>query len=118
MNESTKKQIEKITDFYKEEEKSVSKTEELIRLDKKVKRPALIFSYLFGIIGSLILGTGMCLAMKVIGDLFVLGIVVGIIGIVAVSITYPIHKKILSKRKDKYAFEIIELSKSILNNED
>lgn len=47
----------------------------------------------------------MCLNMKVIGkgeSLFILGIVLGIIGIAGVSINYPLYTKVLTKRKQKY----------------
>ena len=40
----------------------------LKKLDNKVKTPVNIFTYTFGIISALILGLGMCLCMKVIGD--------------------------------------------------
>ncbi len=97
------------------------KIDQLKKLDQKVKRPAMIFAYTFGIVASLILGVGMCLAMKVIGPnnnlSFVLGIIIGLIGIVLVSINYPLYKKILESRKEKYAFEIVELAKKIVDNE-
>ena len=96
-------------------EKKSSEVDKLCALDNKVKVPASIFAYTFGIIGALILGTGMCLAMKVIGDLMALGIVVGVIGIAMVSVTYPIYKMILKSRKAKYSKEILELSEKIMN---
>ena len=112
--------IEKIRLRYTEnKEKEVSKLEELKNLDKKVKRPAQIFAYTFGTGSSLVLGTGMSLAMKVIGTslsfAMPLGIGVGLLGILLVSINYPIYKKILGKRTKKYSKEIIELSDSLLN---
>ena len=36
-----------------------------------------------------------------------LGVIIGIIGIVMVSINYPIYSKILKARKEKYASSII-----------
>ena len=86
-------------------------------LDAKAKRPANIFAYTFGIVSSLVLGVGMCLAMKVIGDgsavSFGVGIGVGLLGILGVSINYPIYKKMLEKGKEKYASDIIRLAKEI-----
>lgn len=46
--------------------KSNSKIVALKKLDKKAKLPATVFTYTFGIISSLIVGTGMSLAMQVI----------------------------------------------------
>ena len=90
-------------------------------LDKSVKNPARIFGYTFGSIGSLVLGTGMCLAMKVIGGttpLMIAGILIGLLGIAMVSVTYPIYKTILNKRKKKYSKQIIDLSNKISNLEN
>lgn len=93
-----------------------SKIIALKKLDAKAKRPANIFAYTFGIISSLVAGTGMCLAMQVIGGtipFMILGIVVGIIGFTCCGINYPIYKKILEKGKKKYAYEIVELAREI-----
>ena len=97
--------------------KETSKVKALKRLDKKAKSPANIFAYTFGVAMSLVLGVGMCLSMQVLGDgstvSFVLGIIIGLVGIVGVSVNYPIYKKLLENGKKKYAFDIIELAKQI-----
>lgn len=109
------KSVEKIRGQYTAHE--VTKLEKLKNLDKKVKRGATVFSYIFGTVGSLVLGTGMCLAMEVVGSgLMVPGIVIGIAGIGLVSVTYPIYKKMIEASKKKHANEIITLSDEILNN--
>lgn len=93
-----------------------SKIIALKKLDAKAKRPANIFAYTFGIISSLVAGTGMCLAMQVIGGtipFMILGIAIGIIGFTCCGINYPIYKKILEKGKKKYAYEIVELAREI-----
>lgn len=81
------------------------------------KLPASIFTYTFGIITALITGVGMCLSMNVIGSgttaMFVLGVIIGIIGLVGMSVDYPIYHRLLAKGKQKYAFEIMELAKEI-----
>lgn len=101
--------------------KSASKVVALKKLDRKAKNPANIFAYTFGIIMSLIFGTGMCLAMQVIGSAtagsFVLGIVIGCVGIAGMVVNFPIYKKLLEKGKQKYAFEIMELAKDICETE-
>ena len=97
--------------------KDTSKVVALRKLDAKAKLPATVFTYTLGVIASLILGVGMCLSMKVIGSgttaMFVLGIILGVIGIAGVSVNYPIYKMLLAKGKQKYAFEIMELAKEI-----
>lgn len=108
--------VEKIKNSY--EKKEVSKLEELRLLDKKVKKGPMVFSYTFGIIGSLVLGFGMCMAMEVIlPGLMAIGIIIGLVGIAMVVANYFIFNKMLWNSKKKNAEKIIELSNEILNNE-
>ena len=97
--------------------KDTSKVVALRKLDARAKHPATIFTYTFGIIAALVTGVGMCFSMNVIGSgtttMFVLGVIVGIVGLAGMGINYPIYKKILAKGKQKYAYEIIELAKEI-----
>ncbi len=102
--------------------KQTSKVKALKKLDAKAKNPANIFTYTFGIISCLILGTGMCLSMGVIGAgthlMMGLGIVIGCLGILGVSVNYPLYKKILVRSKNKYATDIIKLANEIANEEN
>lgn len=117
MNKNEKNYVENVLESYKE--KGKTKIDELKALDKKAKLPANIFAYTFGIVGSLVLGFGMCIAMKVIlKDLMILGIIIGLIGILMVSINYPIYQKILNNSKAKYKDQIKTLSNEILNEEN
>ena len=106
---------EKIASEYapKEDRKIVA----LIKLNKKAKQGADIFAFIFGIVCSLILGTGMSFAMGVIGDgsvtTMIIGIIIGLVGILGVSINYFIYKKLLEKGKNKYGSDIIRLAKEI-----
>lgn len=43
----------------------------------------------------------------------IVGIVIGIVGLLGVSINYPIYKRMLESGKSKYAFEIVQLAKEI-----
>ena len=97
--------------------KDTSKVVALRKLDARAKLPATIFTYIFGIIAALVTGVGLCFSMNVIGSgtttMFVLGVIVGIVGLAGMGINYPIYKKMLAKGKQKYAYEIIELAKEI-----
>ena len=109
-----KRYIEKTVNSYKEKE--TSKLDELRALDKKAKKGPTVFAYVFGIIGSLVLGAGMSVAMGVIlKELFVVGILVGIVGIALVSVNYPLYKVLLKRSKGKYANQIQTLSSELLN---
>ena len=123
MEKSQKKYLEGILNQYQDKEQT--KFEELKNLDQKVKKPANIFAYIYGSIGALVLGMGMCAAMntlpKVILEAFdkpvlmALGIIVGIVGILMTVSTFFIYKKILVSRRKKYSNEIIALTEEILN---
>ena len=97
--------------------KDTSKVVALRKLDAKAKMPATVFTYTLGLVSVLIFGTGMCLSMNIIGSgsvaMTVLGIIIGVIGMIGVSVNYPIYKKMLASGKQKYAFEIIQLAKEI-----
>ena len=96
--------------------KDNSKIVALKKLDNKAKLPATIFTYTCGIVSALVFGTGMCLAMQVIGSGItgmIVGIIVGIIGLMGCGVNYPIYKKMLEKGKTKYAYEIVELARQI-----
>ena len=97
--------------------KETSKVVALKKLDRKAKMGAQIFGYSFGIVMALLLGIGMCFSLQVIGsgDLWqnILGYVVGILGIVGVSVNYFIYQKILTKGKQKYGSDIIALANEI-----
>lgn len=97
--------------------KDTSKVIALKKLDRKAKSKANIFAYTFGVIMALVLGLGMCLSMQVVGNgsvfMTAVGIVIGIIGILGISINYPVYKKLLESGKKQYAFEIMQLAKEI-----
>lgn len=117
MNEKELKYVEKMKKEY--EVKEITKLDELKTLDKKIKKGPNLFAYIFGVIGSLVLGFGMTVAMDIIlsGNM-VIGIIVGLVGILMVSINYKLYKIILNKNKEKYSDKIIELSNELLNKEE
>ena len=93
--------------------KENSKIKALKKLDNRAKLPSIIFTYSCGIISTLVFGTGMCMAMQVIGNSIALGIIIGIIGMIGCGLNYPIYKKMLAKSKAKYAYEIVQLAREI-----
>lgn len=93
--------------------KENSKILALKKLDNRAKLPATIFTYSCGIISSLVFGSGMCMAMKVIGNSMVSGIITGVIGMIGCGVNYPVYKKLLEKGKAKYAYDIVQLAREI-----
>lgn len=101
--------------------KNDSKVVALKKLDKKVKDFPLIVSMVIGVISALVLGTGMCLSMGVLGSgtaaTFVGGIILGVLGIIGMSVNYPVYKRMLANRKSMYAGDIIRLASEISKEE-
>lgn len=97
--------------------KETSKVAALRRLDARAKLPATVFTYAFGIAAALLLGVGMCLTMGKIGGgtdtAFALGVAVGVVGLIAMGVNYPLYKKLLAKGRRKYASDIMELAREI-----
>lgn len=104
--------VQKIRDNYMEKE--YSKFDELQDLDKEVKRPVQVLAYAVGTIGSLIFGSGMCLAMGVVGKRKLPGVIIGCAGLATLAGNYHLYKTVLKSRKEVYADRIMALSDEIL----
>lgn len=87
-----------------------SKLEELKRLDRCVQESGMMESLIVGITGALVFGLGMCLAMDVIGNSIVLGVLLGLVGAVGMFAAYPVYRKIFDKTKAKFTPRILELT--------
>lgn len=115
-------EIKNIRKKYEAPEKTEDKMEQLRRLDAAVTQKATVISLVFGVIGALILGTGMSLAMTEIGAMLglqgttamLVGILIGIIGIVLVCVAYPVYNLIIKKEREKIAPEIIRLTDELM----
>ena len=115
-------EIKKIREKYIAPVEQEDKMAQLRRLDQKVTGKATTVSLVFGIIGALLLGAGMSLAMTELAELLgisttigmVIGIVIGVVGIILVSCAYPIYNRILRKEREKIAPEIIRLTDALL----
>lgn len=110
--------VQKIRTKYTE--KQHTELDALKELDAKVKRPANVFAYTYGSVSAIIMGAGMSLVMTDISAILGLpgtmvpGIAIGIVGMGMALSTFPIYKKILNKRKQKHAAQIMELSDKLL----
>ena len=113
--------VQKIRSQYTEKEQT--DLDELKALDKKVKKPADVFAYVFGSIAAIVMGSGMSLVMTDIGSTVGIaepmlpGIVIGVVGMLMAIVNYPIYKKLLGARRQKYADRILALSESIMKGE-
>ena len=111
------KEVEDIRKKYLPKEED--KMERLRKLHAIPTQKAQAASLAVGIIGALIMGTGMSLAMTDIGSVLgslamALGILVGVVGMVLVALAYPLYNRVLRKEREKIAPEILQLSEELL----
>lgn len=101
-------EIKKIRDKYVPREES--KLEQLRRLDASASKPGTAVSIIIGVIGTLLLGLGMCCTMVWAETLFVPGIIIGTLGIAGIIAAYPLYMHITRRQREKLAPEIIRLT--------
>lgn len=107
-------EIRRIREKYVEKEKSVSKIDIIKKLDKSVTDAATVASLVVGIIGLLVMGTGMSLVMVWGGDYMLAGIVIGLIGIALVAAAYPIYNFVVRTKRKKIAPQILKLTEELI----
>lgn len=105
-------EINKIRGKYVPHEES--KLEQLRRLDASVTKKGTAVSIILGIIGSLIMGIGMCCCMLWQDTVFIPGILIGVVGIAIVVVAYPVYSAITKKQREKIAPEILKLTEELM----
>jgi len=112
-----RQEVEEIRKVYLPKEED--KMEQLRRLHAIPTQKAQAASLTVGIMGALVLGTGMSLCMTELGAALgnlamVIGILVGLVGMVMVTVAYPLYSRILKKERQKIAPEILRLTEELL----
>ena len=110
-------EVEEIRKAYLPKEED--KMEKLRKLHRIPTQKAQAVSLAVGVIGALILGTGMSLCMTELGAALgnlalVLGIMIGLAGIILVALAYPIYNRTLKKERERIAPEILRLSDELI----
>jgi hypothetical protein len=117
---SEQAELKRIRDRYVVREED--KMERLRRLDRSVYARAQTVALTIGIIGALILGTGMSLFMSELSEIFgmhsylamPIGIGIGTFGMILTIIAYPIYNFVLEREKKRVAPEIIKLTDELM----
>ena len=86
----------------------------LRRLDESAVKKGTMMSIILGVIGTLILGVGMCCILVWQGGWFVPGIIIGLLGIAGLSVAYPVYMQVTKKEREKIAPEILRLTDELL----
>jgi len=110
-------EVERIRNKYLPKEED--KLEQLRRLHRSAGKKAQTRSLVLGVLGALILGTGMSLFMTELGATLgnfamIVAIPMGILGIVLVALAYPVYNRVLQKERERIAPEILRLTDELL----
>lgn len=108
---SVNKEVAAIRKKYMPQEESL--LDELKRLDHQVQTAGVTPSLVVGLTGALMLGISMCMTMKVIGGGMILGTIIGIIGIAAIILAYPVYRYLSKVTKSELAPRILLLADEI-----
>lgn len=118
---SEQEEIRKIRKKYSfQEEKNIDNMERVRLLDKKVTRKGRAWALVLGVIGTLVLGTGMSMVMTDFGGMiageysWICGIMIGVCGLVLLSLAYPVYNHITKKERERIAPEILRLTDELL----
>lgn len=111
------KEVEAIRKKYLPKEED--KMEQLRRLHAIPSKKAQTAAITTGIIGALIMGSGMSLIMTQLGAALgvlatIIGVVLGIAGMICVALAYPIYNRVLKKQRQRIAPQILQLSDELL----
>ncbi len=111
---SQQEEIKSIRKKYAAPEEPEDKMEQLRRLDKSVTKPGTVVSLIVGIVSVLVMGTGMTMCMEWGNELFIPGVIVGIVGMIGIIIAHPLYTAVTKKQREKIAPEIIRLSDELM----
>lgn len=109
---SQREELERIRQKYLPPEED--KLAKLRRLDKSALRKGTIAALTVGIVGTLLLGLGMCCTIVWMGAMFIPGIIIGTAGIALVALASPIYAHITKKERERIAPEILRLTDELL----
>ena len=110
-------EIERIRSKYLPREED--KMEQLRRLHHSASKKAQSAAITLGVIGALIMGTGMSICMTELSTFFgepalLIGIAVGVVGMTLVALAYPVYNRTLRKVRQQIAPEILRLTDELL----
>ena len=106
-------EIRNIRKRYLPAEEKEDKMAQLRRLDQSATKKGTVVSIAAGMIGCLLLGVGMCCTMIWMEQLFIPGVVIGVIGIAVVAVSYPLYTHITKKEREKIAPQILKLTEEL-----
>ena len=90
------------------------KMEQLRRLDAGVTQKGTTAALIVGVLGTLLLGIGMCCCLVWQSTWFIPGTVIGLIGIAVLAAAYPLYNRVTRKERERIAPEILRLTDELM----
>jgi len=96
-----------------------NKMDQLRKLDRHVYQKAQSCAIALGVIGTLLLGIGMSIAMTDLAAglgnaAMFIAVPVGLVGILLIALAYPVYNKVLKKERQRLAPEILRLTEELM----
>lgn len=99
-----------------------SKMERLRRLDASVTKKATVISLILGVMGAIVMGSGMSLIMTDLGAhlgmgtalSLIIGVAAGAVGLLTAALAYPVYHKVSERERERLAPEIIALTDELM----
>lgn len=109
-----REEVERIREKYLPRE--ADPTERLREIDRGVTRKATVASISVGVVGSLVMGIGMCFTMLWATDprVFIAGVAIGLAGIALVALAYPLYRRVIRREREKAAPEVMRITDELL----
>lgn len=104
-------EIEKIKSKYLP--KKDDKLAQIRKLDASVTNKATMVGILLGLTGCLMFGGGMSLILVAGVDMLLPSLLLGIPGILAMVMAYPVYKKMIEKERERIAPQILALAEEL-----
>lgn len=104
-------EIEKIKSKYLP--KKDDKLAQIRKLDASVTNKATMVGILLGLTGCLMFGGGMSLILVAGVDMLIPSLLLGVPGILAMILAYPIHKEVIEKERERVAPQILALMEEL-----
>lgn len=102
-------ELKRLREKYAPKDPIENKMDQLRMMDRKVESVGRAKALTLGIMGTLMLGIGMCCTMVWTEVAFISGIAIGIIGIAVLSMAYPVYRSVTRKEREKIAPEMMRL---------
>ena len=115
LSEEERINVQSLKNKYSEEKEVLSDLQRLKKLDAKIENASKITGLVFGIISCLIFGAGLAFILEF--DLYYLGVLLSLVGLIGMIYTPFLSRKVRNNYKNRYKDEILSLANKLLQSD-